>query len=555
MTATLMARPTTGAGRARRVRPGRVVAALVSIGVGYRLYLILSGMPPTNSDEATMGLAAMHIAEGRHYPAFFYGQHYMGTLEAYLAAPLFVLFEPSSVALRLPLLPVYVVFCYVMYGLASRLYSRWFAVFVVGLLAIGSDAVIHSQISAGGGYPEIKPIGAGALLVAVWLGSGGGRTAWHRLIGYAGWGALAGLALWVDWLILPYVAAAGVVLLFGCRRQLLGWPAVVLAAGVFVGAAPSILHHLRLGVAAESLDTMLHLSGGGQASVWDRVYGGLFLGVPLGTGLCGPGTCEGWPLALGAAYPMLLLLAGGLAIAALRSAVRSADAPGLRSAGDRVARGADGRGEPIRQAGRLALVAAAALTLFAYVRSDAAGLTPTTSVRYLTPLLVSLPAVLWPLWTAAGRLRRSGSRWNPRALAGAAMVAVMAASMVAPTVALLRDAPRGQVVAREERALIDALRDLSLNRIYTEYWTCNRLAFATDEGVVCATLHDDLEPGHDRYLPYRAILEATVNPAYVLPIGSVHERAVAQRLAERGVPAEITDVAGYRIYRPTHPIR
>ncbi|WP_281904130.1 hypothetical protein [Phytohabitans aurantiacus] len=535
MTAALMTRPTTGAGPTRRVRPGPVVAALVALGVGYRLYLILSGMPPTNSDEATMGLAATHIAQGRGFPAFFYGQHYMGTLEAYLAAPLFVLFEPSSVALRLPLLPVYAVFCYVMYGLVSRLYSRWFAVFVVGLLAIGSDAVVHSQVSAGGGYPEIKPIGAGALLIAVWLGSGGGRTARVRLIGYAGWGVLAGLALWVDWLILPYVAAAGLVLVFGCRRQLLGWPGLVLVAGVLAGAAPSILHHVRPGVAAQSLDTMLHLSGGGQASVWDRVYGGLLLGVPLGTGLCGPGTCEGWPLALGAAYPLLLLLAAGLAIAAFRTA-------------------SGFHGERVRQAGRLALVAGGALTLLAYVRSDAAGLTPTTSVRYLTPLLLSLPAILWPLWTAAARLRRASLR-DPRPLAGAGMVAILAGSMLAPTVALLRDAPRGQVVAREERALVDALHGLGVDRFYTEYWTCNRLAFATDEGVVCAALHDDLSPGHDRYLPYRAILEATPNPAYVLPIGSVHERAIAQRLADRGVPADVTDVAGYRVYRPAHPIR
>jgi hypothetical protein len=537
MTAALMTPTVTGnAPTARRLlaRPGPVVAALVTAGVGYRLYLILSGMPPTNSDEATMGLAATHIAEGRQYPAFFYGQHYMGTLEAYLAAPLFALFEPSSVALRLPLLPVYAVFCYVMYGLTRRLYSPWFAVFVVGLLAVGSDAIVHSQISAGGGYPEIKPIGAGALLVAVWLGSGGGGTARRRLIGYAGWGILAGLALWIDWLILPYVAAAGVVLAYGCRRQLLGWPGVVLVAGVVVGAAPSILHHLQPGVAAESLDTMLHLSGGGRASLGERVYGGLLLGVPLGTGLCGPGTCEGWPLALGAAYPLLLLLAGGLAVAALRAA---------------------GREERVRQAGRLALVAAASAILFAYVRSDAAGLTPTTSVRYLTPLLVSLPAVLWPLWTAAARLPFPRVLRDPRAVAGAAMVAVLTASMVAPTVALLRDAPRGQVVAREERALIAALRDLGLTRIYTEYWTCNRLAFAADEGVVCAALHDDLGPGHDRYLPYRDLLEATPNPAYVLPIGSVHERAVARRLAERGVPADITDVAGYRIYRPAAPIR
>ena len=42
-----------------------------------------------------MGLAALHIARGEDFPVFFYGQEYMGTLEAYLAAPLVALFGPS----------------------------------------------------------------------------------------------------------------------------------------------------------------------------------------------------------------------------------------------------------------------------------------------------------------------------------------------------------------------------------------------------------------------------------------------------------------------------
>lgn len=94
---------------------------LVLAGVGYRLYLTVQVMPPTNSDEATMGLAAMHIAQGRDHPAFFYGQHHMGTLEAYLAAPLFVLFGPSTVALHMPTLLVYAVFCLTLYRLTESL--------------------------------------------------------------------------------------------------------------------------------------------------------------------------------------------------------------------------------------------------------------------------------------------------------------------------------------------------------------------------------------------------------------------------------------------------
>jgi predicted membrane-bound mannosyltransferase len=59
-----------------------------------RLILIGVGWPPTDSDESTIGLMALHIAYHGEAPIFFYGQGYMGTLEAYLPALLFYLFGP-----------------------------------------------------------------------------------------------------------------------------------------------------------------------------------------------------------------------------------------------------------------------------------------------------------------------------------------------------------------------------------------------------------------------------------------------------------------------------
>jgi hypothetical protein len=506
---------------------------LVAAGLGFRLYLILAGMPPTNSDESTMGLAALHIAEGRDYPAYFYGQGYMGTLEAYLAAPLFAAFGPSLVALRLPTLPLYAAFCYAMFQLTRRLYGPWFAVAVIGLLALGSNTVVRSETFAGGGYPEIKPIGAAALLLAVWLGAdrrrlgadGGGlgadrgRTVRRRLFGYAAWGLLAGLAWWTDPLIGPYVAAAGAVLVYACRRELLGWPGIVLIAAALVGAAPAIGHHLLAGTGEGSASTVLQLSGGGDAPLWDRVYGAVLLGVPLGTGLCVPGHCEGYSLAIGAAYPIGLVVAGAMAVAGLRKASDEAEA--------------------VCQAARLALVAGAASILAAYAHSDASGTGPTTNVRYLSPLLISLPAVIWPLWTAVVRWR-----------ACVPLLAAVVASMVAPTVALAGSVSEGRAAARDERTLTPALERQDLTRVYSDYWTCNRISFATRERVVCAALGDDLRPGHDRYLPFRRLVAAAPHPAYVLLIGSPAQRAFARLLAERCVTADTTDLAGYRIYRP-----
>ncbi|MFC0527738.1 hypothetical protein [Phytohabitans kaempferiae] len=56
-------------------------------------------------------------------------------------------------------------------------------------------------------------------------------------------------------------------------------------------------------------------------------------------------------------------------------------------------------------------------------------------------------------------------------------------------------------------------------------------------------------PRLDRYRRYRDIVAAHPEPAYALPVGSPIDRALAERLAARGQPARVEEVAGYRIYR------
>jgi hypothetical protein len=57
-----------------------------------------------DADQAIVGLMAKHLAELRAFPMFLYGQTYMLGVEAWLAAPLFVVAGASATALKLPLL-------------------------------------------------------------------------------------------------------------------------------------------------------------------------------------------------------------------------------------------------------------------------------------------------------------------------------------------------------------------------------------------------------------------------------------------------------------------
>jgi hypothetical protein len=88
-------------------RRGQLVAAVLVAGVLVVLrsfVWIFFEQSGFDSDQAVIGLMAKHLAEGRAFPLFFYGQHYMLAVEPWLAAPFFKVFGVSVAALKLPLL-------------------------------------------------------------------------------------------------------------------------------------------------------------------------------------------------------------------------------------------------------------------------------------------------------------------------------------------------------------------------------------------------------------------------------------------------------------------
>ena len=518
-------------------RPTAVVAGLIAAGLAYRGWLLGQGVPPTNSDEATMGLAALHIMEGTGFPAFFYGQAYMGTLEAYLAAPLFWLAGPSTGALRAQTLLFFLAFAAGLYVLARLLYGPWLAVVTTAVLALGSDRVIKNQLIAAGGYPEISPGAVALLLIAVLIGLGRARP---RLALFAVLGLISGLLFWTHWLILPYLAAATAVLIAAWRRtRPPGWPALAATAGgLLLGALPLLVHNLSGPLAQNSVSVFLRQNGAGAAApVGEHLYGGILFGIPMAVGLCSPGQCRPWQLAWTVPYLLLLVAAGVLA------------ARGLARAGDGAAR--------FTELARLALVGAAALSIAAYARSSAAAATPVESARYLSPLLISTPAVLWPLWSLAAAARRRLGAGRPRvagAAAGYAPVAALLATMVAASAALVLHSPRVRRAEARPAALAEALAEHGITRIYSDYWTCNRLTFATRERVVCAVLADSLRPGLDRYRPYREQVARSERPAYVAPTKLELDARLRAWLDASGVPYETTTVDGYHVYLPAHRV-
>jgi len=526
----------------RRLPLPTLLAVLVGFAaVGYRLALLFADVPPTNSDEATMGLAALHIARGDGFPVWFYGQAYMGTLEAYLAAPLIALAGPSVLVLRLPTLALYALFLLLSWRLTRRLGGdRWYALLVVAVLALGADRVVKNQLIAGGGYPELNPAGAALALLTVGLCVTGAGA---RLPRWAAWGLIAGVLLWVDPLILPYVLTLGALLVAWRWRELAGRAGVVLAGALLLGTAPMLVDSFRHG--RNPVAAVLAAGGTGAAADWaDRLHGGLVLGPPLAMGFCSPGRCATWQLWWALAFPVLLALAAFTAWHTLR---RTWGGP--RSV-ERVSAGV-----------RLALLGGAAGVLAAYAVSNAAGRTPIESSRYLSCLAVAVPALLWPLWQAVRPLaevesikaageRAAGARARVAGVGAVAVLAGVLGTGAATTVEVIRAAPAVHAEADRHRSLVDTLGALGVRHVRGGYWTCNRLTYATGENVLCAVVEDDLRPGFDRLPAYRREVAADPEAAWVALAGSPLAARLDARLGPEPGALDVVTVAGWRIYLP-----
>jgi len=133
--------------------------------VGVRVGYLLTGGSAIDSDEAIIGLMGQHVLAGEHV-TFFYGQEYMGSLEAYIAALMFSLFGVSSWVLKVVLFLFAVVFFHLSVHLARSLYGRQVGLLTAFLLVFSSPFFLVWSLKARGGYMETLVFGTILLLLA-----------------------------------------------------------------------------------------------------------------------------------------------------------------------------------------------------------------------------------------------------------------------------------------------------------------------------------------------------------------------------------------------------
>lgn len=546
--------------------------AIVAAATIARFLLIYFNWPVTNSDEGNMGILALHVAFQGDHPTFFYGMPYMAPLEGYIAAPLFRIFGVSLFTLRVGLLPLFAAFLICMYYLTRLLYSEKFAIAMVILLSLGSYSIIYLQLKAFGEYPETELFAALIPLLASWLAltshaSMQSETRWlkrKRIMIYAFLGLIVGLALWVDFLILPIVATAILLLLLFCYRELLSWAGLTLLLGIIVGAFPLILYNLTAPFDQNSLFTLLSIQhGGANASVTQHLtwlhhtVGTVMISLPSVTGanpdcpstafpLYGSPNASTLPCIVfhgfwGIGYLILLIVATICAIRAIwryRHSFFSQD------------KVFEQRQRLISQSCRMMLLGSVILTIVSYLTSPKSAVPPVISYRYLIYALVAAPAIVWPLWNGL-RLEngQSNKKLNASLLLRGGLLFLIFLIFITGTVRTFADIPAAQDAYQQEGTLVQDLLKIGATRIYSEYWTCNNLTFRSRDQIICSVLDDQLKPGFDRYLPYRSIVRAAPHPTYVFPLGSSSANAVKRKMQSSTIPYRVYTFEGYLVYQ------
>ncbi len=560
----------------------------LALAAALRLMLAARGWPYSNSDEANTGLMGIDILWHGALPAFTYGTHHVGALDAYLQVPFFLALGPTNFAMHVTTGVLILLFLLVFYRFIRLVYSPLVARVTIALLALGPYQALFYGLRAGH-YAQDMLLGALLLWFTVLRLRRPARP-WMCWALDLGIGVVAGLALWGTLLMLPFVLAAGLALgvegahswwLKASKRQAwnLGCQALATLGAAILGALPLIISIIST---RGALFTEAHQASGGMVSIgqpgWllalaQQSAATFLIGLPLMLGsktACAH--CALWPypgssltfsqalpaVFTGALFSLLALVCWGIAaVPLLRNAWYTFQHARRGPEAEHIFGYARYRS---RAWGRAMLVIGGGLTLLLYLSTRASYATPDTSIRYITSIYLCAPLVIEPLCRGAHHLWRwMQARRQPFAathpqfravLASGLLLAIFAVNIggVAQAWQESGNTQRyGVPAGTRDTQLLAFLKAHQATRFYTTWWVCYRLQFDAQEQVDCAVVDNTnaFAPGFNPHPAYAAVVAAAPHPAYVFDLTTTEAaKSVPQQVASR-IAAKDPRFAGY----------
>ncbi|TAK10956.1 MAG: hypothetical protein EPO32_13565 [Anaerolineae bacterium] len=504
----------------QRIKPFLPLLGALLVAVARHLILIYSDSVPFTADEAVGALMARHILQGRHM-TFFYGQAYMGSLFAYVAAAGFLIIGESVDGMRLWQIPMYLAIIISAWWLARLWFAdKRVADITAWLLAVPTVLVNTYLVSKFGNYGEILLLGQLVLgLGYLVVFTDHGRRWWLWLL----LGLCAGLGWWSLGMSGAYLLPVALLGLWKFRRENIPFYALA-ATGFFIGSWPWWAYNFQNDWAA------LHILGGlgrpeDRMDPFQRFLNFSLFGMSAVLGIRAP-----W---LRVIYPLPISIAGVWFY--LLAAVYAFRMKGLQSAGLR---------EPARRLLGLFTLLFPLIFSISNFGINATG-------RYLLPL--ALPAALMVAVLILGLFNQK------RIIGAAAMVFALALNIV-PTWMSARSperltsqfGPAIRFTNDYDEELIEFLIANDLTRGYSNVWVVFPIAFQSGERVIYSPEFPYYppiwDPTDNRYPAYVAAADGSDRVAWVTTNVPDWDESVRMWLEEEGLSYREHQIGPYHIF-------
>ena len=519
------------------------LSIILLIAVVWKSIWLSVGAFPFNSDEAITGLMARHILQGER-PIFFYGQSYMGSLDAFLTAGLFTILVESVLTIRV--LQVFLYTCTIISTawLGRKLTGDWGTGLLAALLLAVPvvNTTLYTTVTLGG-YGEALLFSNIAFLCATHLLSLSEKSITRRdLLVLGVLGFVTGLGFWVLGLTLVSTVPAVLFSLLALwkRRKTIpgGWgiALMTLVAAFILGSLPWWLASIQAGLfnqikelfgSAISVESDNWLIRSGK-----HLFYFVFLGLPAAFGLRPTWDIRWLAMPL---LPFILMIWGWIFW----------KFPGMYK-----------REEQAAQSGWNMLIMSAALLAAGFVFTSF-GLDP--SGRYFLPLVVPM-ALCASMVILKAKIHRIIRFAIPSVMILFAAVGTIQSASASPWITTQFDRV-SWIDHHYDGELIQFLRSNGEIRGYSNYWVAYPLAFLTDEEILFAPrlpYHEDLRytSRDDRIPAYTETVDASARTAYITTFNPALDEALTSGFTRLGVKWKENKIGDFHIfYALSRPVR
>jgi F5/8 type C domain len=435
-------------------------------------------------DEAVVGVMSLRVLAGE-FPIFFYGQNFMGSLEAYLSAVLLLGLGPQTWVLELLPVMLSFLFLFLVRQLGRNFFSEKVTLLALLYLALPPCFYLDWTHEARSHYPLTLIFGTMLLVLVsriVYRKSGPGERSRQLIL----LGLMAGLGWWTNHLIVCYLLPAFFFLWLFDKRLPLRLSFFFVILFFLLGGLPQFLYQAR------HPDSGLQLL---RLIVWPdwKIIAADFFGnvLPILGGIPYPLTSEAGKIIPFAVFAALLGLAVASSLINREDGLAGFFGPPNRKS----------QGTALLLLTLLATAAINMLTVFNVRLSD-------NDPKYFLPYYTSIPFFLALLIAKTTHK----SLTVGLVLLGLILGVNCWGTLIRPGWPFLVPEQR-RAVARQkdaDSALIRAITEKGIRNLYCPYFP-DRLTFLSGEKLIA------VDPYQAGYLRYARWVDSTERPAYLRP--------------------------------------